>query len=203
MESPGPLLDQLETYLMQPSTLYIALLFGALIVPLLEELFKPIGVWLLVGRKPSPAQGFAAGLLSGAGYALFENFSLGASAGEDWAMVVVARIGTSLIHIVTAGLMGWALSLSLDGETIPAAGALLSCSGCDPCFVEWHCDHHSCRGTVWYGCCHPRFSIYHQRRCSDHIWHFDPGLLCSLVWFQRFVKTCYNTARRATTSSVN
>jgi RsiW-degrading membrane proteinase PrsW (M82 family) len=112
LESPGQLFEQLETYLMQPSTLYIALLFGALIVPLLEELFKPIGVWLLVRRKPSPAQGFAAGLLSGAGYALFENFSLGASAGEDWAMVVVARIGTSLIHIVTTGLVGWALSLA-------------------------------------------------------------------------------------------
>ena len=112
LDAPGPVFDVLEPYIMQPGTLYIALLFGALIVPLIEELFKPIGVWLLVGRKPSQVQGFAAGLLSGAGYALFENFSLGASAGEDWAMVVVARIGTSLIHIVTAGLTGWALSLA-------------------------------------------------------------------------------------------
>ncbi|MFC1996092.1 PrsW family glutamic-type intramembrane protease [Chloroflexota bacterium] len=112
LDSPGSLLDQLEPYLMQPSTVVVALLFGALIVPLVEELFKPVGVWLLVKRKPSPGQGFAAGLLSGAGYALFENFSLGAAAGEDWAMVVVARIGTSLIHIVTTGLTGWALSLA-------------------------------------------------------------------------------------------
>lgn len=112
LDTPGPLLNELESYLMQPGTLYIALLFGALIVPLLEELFKPIGIWLLAGRNPSPAQGFAAGLLSGAGYALFENFTLGASAGGDWSMVVVARIGTSLIHIVTAGLTGWALSLA-------------------------------------------------------------------------------------------
>ena len=112
LDAPGPVLDVLEPYIMQPGTLYIALLFGALVVPLIEELFKPIGVWLLVGRKPSQFQGFAAGLLSGAGYALFENFSLGASAGEDWVIVVVARIGTSLIHIVTAGLTGWALSLA-------------------------------------------------------------------------------------------
>ena len=68
-------------------------------------------MWLLLGRNPTPAQGFAAGLLSGAGYALFENFSLGAGAGEEWAMVVVVRIGTSLIHILTTGLLGWALSL--------------------------------------------------------------------------------------------
>ena len=112
LHSPEALFDQLEPYLMQPSSLYIVLAFGALVVPLVEELFKPVGVWLLFGRKPSAVQGFAAGLLSGAGYALFENFSLGASAGEDWAMVLSARIGTSLIHILTAGLMGWALSLA-------------------------------------------------------------------------------------------
>jgi hypothetical protein len=112
LQSPEALFDLLEPYLMQPSTLYIVLVFGALVVPLLEELFKPVGVWLLVGRKPSAAQGFAAGLLSGAGYALFENFALGAGAGEEWAIVLSARLGTSLIHILTAGLMGWALSLA-------------------------------------------------------------------------------------------
>lgn len=106
----SPLLDVLDSYIMQPQTLYIGLLLGALVVPLIEEFFKPIGVWLLIGRKPSPAQGFGAGLLSGAGYALFENFSLGASAGDDWAMVVIARLGTSLVHIVTTGMVGWALS---------------------------------------------------------------------------------------------
>ena len=109
--APERALELLQPYL-GPGTLYIALFFGALLVPILEEMFKPIGVWLLVGRHPSPSQGFAAGLLSGAGYALFENFLLGASAGQDWAMVVVARMGTSLIHITTTGLMGWALTLA-------------------------------------------------------------------------------------------
>jgi hypothetical protein len=108
--------DVFESYLMRPGTLYMVLLFGALIVPLIEEMFKPIGVWLLVGRKPTPAQGFAAGLLSGAGYALFENFLLGAGAGDDWVMVAIARMGTSLIHIFTAGLMGWALAQAWSGK---------------------------------------------------------------------------------------
>jgi hypothetical protein len=104
--------ELLQPYVMKPGILYIALLFSALLVPLLEEFFKPIGVWLLVRRQPTPAQGFAAGLLSGAGYALFENFLLGASAGSDWAVVVIARLGTSLIHVLTTGLMGWALVLA-------------------------------------------------------------------------------------------
>jgi len=109
--APETAFELLRPYVMKPGILYIALLFGALLVPLLEEFFKPIGVWLLVRRHPTPAQGFAAGLLSGAGYALFENFVLGASAGSDWAVVVIARLGTSLIHVLTTGLMGWALVL--------------------------------------------------------------------------------------------
>jgi hypothetical protein len=94
VDAPEQFIDQVETVILQPGTLYLAMLFGALVVPLVEELFKPVGV------------------LSGTGYALFENFSLGASAGDDWAIIVVARIGTSLIHILTTGLTGWALSLA-------------------------------------------------------------------------------------------
>ncbi|HEY61991.1 MAG TPA: PrsW family intramembrane metalloprotease [Anaerolineae bacterium] len=88
------------------------LIFGAIIVPLLEELIKPIGVWMLVGQKPTPSQGFVAGLLSGAGYAMFENLALSASAGDAWSMIMLARTGTSLIHIMTTGLMGWSLALA-------------------------------------------------------------------------------------------
>jgi len=88
------------------------LMFGAIIVPLLEELIKPIGVWMLVGQKPTPSQGFVAGLLSGAGYAMFENLALSASAGDAWSMIMLARTGTSLIHIMTTGLMGWSLALA-------------------------------------------------------------------------------------------
>jgi len=113
--SPDPevLIKLVEPYLMRPGTLYLVLVFGALLVPLLEEMFKPIGVWLLAGRGISAAEGFAAGLLSGAGYALFENFTLSAGGGGDgWAMTAAARTGTSLVHMLTTGLVGWALALA-------------------------------------------------------------------------------------------
>jgi hypothetical protein len=103
-------LEVIEPYLMQPITIYAGLVLVAILVPLVEEFFKPVGVWLLAGRNPSPAQGFAAGVLSGAGFALFENFTLSASSGEEWSIVVIARMGTSIIHIVTTGLTGWALA---------------------------------------------------------------------------------------------
>ncbi|MBU1661538.1 MAG: PrsW family intramembrane metalloprotease [Chloroflexi bacterium] len=111
-ESADAILELLEPYLLQPGTIYLGLVFGAIFVPLIEELFKPIGVWLLVGRNPTAVQGFAAGLISGAGYALFENFALAAGSSEEWSAIVLARMGTSLIHIFTAGLTGWALALA-------------------------------------------------------------------------------------------
>jgi hypothetical protein len=109
-QSPDAIIDFLEPYIFQPTAIYIGLSAVAIVVPLIEEFFKPVGVWLLLGRKPTPAQGFAAGILSGAGFALFENFTLSASSGEEWSLVVLARVGTSVIHIIATGLIGWALA---------------------------------------------------------------------------------------------
>lgn len=108
---PEAALDLLLPLILRPSTLALVLAFVAVAVPLIEEIFKPIGVWLLAGRGLSAKEGFVAGVLSGAGYALFENLML--SIGEEgWAVTVVARLGTSVMHIFTAGLTGWALALA-------------------------------------------------------------------------------------------
>jgi hypothetical protein len=106
------IIELLQPALMQPWIIYAGLVGGAVLVPLIEELFKPIGVWFLLGCDLTPTQGFVAGLLSGAGYALFESFTLSAGAAGDWGLIVTARLGTSLIHIITTGLSGWALALA-------------------------------------------------------------------------------------------
>lgn len=106
--SPEMLLERLGPYLKSPLVMLSVMAFAAGLVPLIEEAFKPIGVWLLFGRKMSSSAGFAAGALSGAGYALFESLSI-TIGGQAWASVVVARIGTAVIHIFTAALVGWAL----------------------------------------------------------------------------------------------
>jgi hypothetical protein len=51
--------------------------------------------------------------LSGAGYALFESLAL-SSRGVDWASLVAARMGTAVIHIFTASLMGWAMVVAWE-----------------------------------------------------------------------------------------
>ncbi len=50
------------------------MIFGVLavisgIVPLIEEILKPIALWSLVGKDLTDQEGFVAGLLSGAGFA--------------------------------------------------------------------------------------------------------------------------------------
>jgi hypothetical protein len=105
------LIRLLEPYLARPPVAFTIFAFAAGIVPIIEETLKPLGVWLLPGRGTTPAEGFVAGLLCGAGYALFENLAL-ASSSQGWAFAVTARAGTSLLHMVTSGLMGWALVLA-------------------------------------------------------------------------------------------
>lgn len=106
--SPEVLLEEFGPYLTRPSVLFAVLVFGAVIVPLIEELLKPIGVWLLAKRRLRPAAGFAAGALSGAGYALFESLAL-TSGGQEWPALMIARIGTAGVHILTTAITGWAL----------------------------------------------------------------------------------------------
>jgi hypothetical protein len=110
--SQDQILQQLAPYLLKPGVIFTIFVFTAGIVPLIEEAIKPIGVWLLAGRILTPAAGLAAGILSGAGYALFESLTLGSNSGSDWATVVFVRSGTAIIHILTTALTGWALSLA-------------------------------------------------------------------------------------------
>jgi hypothetical protein len=109
--SQEEILKQLTPYLTRPAVILSVLAFGSLIVPLTEEALKSIGVWLLVGHRISPQAGFAAGAISGAGYAFMESLLL-TSNGQGWAALMVARIGTSALHIFTTAMMGWALVLA-------------------------------------------------------------------------------------------
>ncbi len=111
-QDPEALLEELAPFLSRPLVIYGALVYVAGIVPLIEEALKPLGVWLLVRRNLSPAAGFAAGALSGAGYALFESLALATGGGEEWAFQAFIRSGTGIIHIVTTGLTGYALALA-------------------------------------------------------------------------------------------
>ena len=103
----------LGTILEQP-TLWIGVFFiVCLLIPLVEELFKPLALWFFIKQEWLPSEGFSAGLIAGASFALVESITSLASVPQDaWLTTVIGRIGTCLLHTFTAGLTGWALTSS-------------------------------------------------------------------------------------------
>lgn len=112
---PGAGLSALQPFLDNPWVIFSALVVLSGLVPLIEEALKPLAVWALRGgRRLTPAEGFAAGALAGAGFALVETlFSLVTPSGNSWLVLVIGRAGTGLLHITNTALMGWALAEAL------------------------------------------------------------------------------------------
>jgi hypothetical protein len=113
--SQEALLAMLAPYLRNPVLIATGIGYIAIIVPLIEEMLKPLAVWLFARKIESPAQGFALGVLSGAAFALFESLNASADGSTTWAVIVTARTGTSLLHMMTSGLVGWGIA-SAFGE---------------------------------------------------------------------------------------
>jgi RsiW-degrading membrane proteinase PrsW (M82 family) len=113
--SQEAMLAMLAPYLRNPVLIATGIGYIAIIVPLIEEMLKPLAVWLFARKIESPAQGFALGVLSGAAFALFESLNASADGSMTWAVIVTARTGTSLLHMMTSGLVGWGIA-SAFGE---------------------------------------------------------------------------------------
>lgn len=107
--NPEATLRILLPFLLNPGILFIGFAFISIIVPMIEETLKPLGVWFLAGQKLTPVDGFVYGVLSGAGFGLFENLGFTSSGGEAWVQLASGRISDMLIHCSTAGMVGWAL----------------------------------------------------------------------------------------------
>lgn len=94
----------------KPVVLAGALLSVAVLLPVLEELFKPLALWFFIRQNWTPAEGFSAGLVCGAAFALLESLmAVTFVPADSWLTTLAARLGTGVLHIVTTGLTGWAL----------------------------------------------------------------------------------------------
>ena len=107
--NPELILGLVAPYLTSPLVLAIIIGYIAVIVPLIEELFKPLAVWIFAAKIESPAQGFAMGVLSGAAFALLESLNASADGTVNWPVIVSVRAGTSLLHMTVSGLVGWGI----------------------------------------------------------------------------------------------
>jgi hypothetical protein len=104
------LLTILAPYLTNPLVLLLALLFGSILAPLIEETLKPAAVWLFGKRLGSPAEGFALGALCGAGFALLEGTLAASGSLQMLGFGLAARSASSLLHITASGLIGWGIA---------------------------------------------------------------------------------------------
>jgi hypothetical protein len=103
------ILKLVAPYISNPVVIATVIGYIALIVPLLEELFKPLAVWIFARKIESPAQGFAMGLLSGAAFALLESLNASGDGSAAWPAIVSIRAGASLLHMTASGLVGWGI----------------------------------------------------------------------------------------------
>lgn len=99
--------------LIKTPLIYALVILGmCLFIPMVEELLKPLGVWFFIGKQITPSEGFFLGLLGGAGFALVESLLVMGSATDSWVSTVIGRVGTGLLHVTTAGILGRAMAKS-------------------------------------------------------------------------------------------
>ena len=120
------ILQLLEPYLMRPVVIFGALAVLSGIIPLIEEILKPLALWGLAGRDLTDQEGFVAGLLSGAGFALLENllYFTNILTAEGWLFMVIGRAGTGVLHMFSSGLVGWALARAWRSGKWPFLGGM-------------------------------------------------------------------------------
>jgi RsiW-degrading membrane proteinase PrsW (M82 family) len=89
--------------------LAFALVGGAVVAPLVEELTKPIGAILLARRLRGPAEAFLVGMAGGVGFAIIENMLYEAAGAPAWAGIATLRGIGGVLHPLNAGLVaiGW------------------------------------------------------------------------------------------------
>jgi hypothetical protein len=103
------ILKLLAPYISNPLVIATAIGYIGLMVPMIEELLKPLAVWIFAKKIESPAQGFAMGLLGGASFALIESLNASGDGTVSWPFIVSIRAMTSLLHVTASGLVGWGI----------------------------------------------------------------------------------------------
>jgi RsiW-degrading membrane proteinase PrsW (M82 family) len=98
----------LVPFFQTPFVLAVVVAIFSGVIPFVEETVKTLGVALLAYQRPSPFRAYLWGVASGAGFALAENLFNTTNGLDIWAPVILLRVGASLLHCFTGGLMGLA-----------------------------------------------------------------------------------------------
>jgi len=130
LQDPAWLQDPraLGSVMLKPAVIATALAIIAGIVPTIEEAVKTIGVGIAAYRRPSLPQAVLWGIAAGAGFAIAEGLLNATVDLTGWLIVVVLRVGTTLLHCTTGAVMGlaWHQGLALGRRSRAVALYLLS-----------------------------------------------------------------------------
>ncbi len=103
----------LTPFLLQPTILLIGFIIFSLVVPVIEEIMKPLALWFLNKKNMLASDGFYYGAVTGMVFALIESIlGLTGLGADSWVSMSVVRVGTGILHIFTSAMMGWALTSS-------------------------------------------------------------------------------------------
>jgi hypothetical protein len=115
--SQDAILEIVGPYLQNPLVIIGGLAIIAGLVPMIEELFKPLAMWALISHRLTPAEGFVMGGLCGALFALVESLFYVSNPTDGgwgflsgWTLLAILRVGTELLHITCTALVGWGLA---------------------------------------------------------------------------------------------
>ncbi len=108
---PQQIMQFAQSFFSRPGAVYAVIGVGAVLMPMIEEALKPLGLWFIARRIHTPAEGFNAGLICGGAFAFVESLNLAnGMATTGWTSVVFARVGAGLLHVACSGLVGWGLA---------------------------------------------------------------------------------------------
>jgi RsiW-degrading membrane proteinase PrsW (M82 family) len=110
LSNPDDILNLISPYLLNPIVIMVALLFFSVFAPVVEEIAKSLTTWTIFDHLSSPAQGFVIGALSGTGFGMVESLLASVQPDSSWATTLFVRGGTTMMHIITAGLTGWGIA---------------------------------------------------------------------------------------------
>ena len=97
--------DSLEEFFYSPA-MVVALVYLAVVAPLVEELVKPIGAIVMAKGLRSRSEAFIVGMAGGVAFAAIENMLYQVAGIQTWAGMVALRSIGSVLHPLTTGMLG-------------------------------------------------------------------------------------------------
>jgi RsiW-degrading membrane proteinase PrsW (M82 family) len=92
--------------LTNPMITGIILAYVALVVPLVEEAFKALGIAFIDPRRTALRDVVLWGVSAGAGFAIVENIFNASGSLNDWVITMLLRAGATTVHVANGILMG-------------------------------------------------------------------------------------------------